>query len=51
MGHHDAAFTVRTYVHPQADDLPDPDEVWGDTPDATDDAEAALGALGAVGEA
>ena len=30
LGHHDSAFTVRVYVHPQADDLPDPDEVWGE---------------------
>lgn len=28
LGHHDAAFTMRTYVHPAEDDLPDPDEVW-----------------------
>lgn len=27
LGHHNLAFTVRTYVHPTEDDLPDPDEV------------------------
>lgn len=31
LGHHDAAFTMRTYVHPAEDDLPDPDEVWADS--------------------
>lgn len=37
LGHHDSAFTVRVYVHPADDDLPDPDEVWGEpVPDAPD---------------
>lgn len=29
LGHHDLAFTMRTYVHPAEDDLPDPDKIWG----------------------
>ena len=30
LGHHDLAFTMRTYVHPAEDDLPDPDVVWAE---------------------
>ncbi len=52
LGHHDLAFTMRTYVHPAEDDLPDPDEIWGEQRHAdglVDDAET--GAMEAVAEA
>lgn len=29
LGHHDPAFTSRTYVHRGSHDLPDADDVWG----------------------
>ncbi len=38
---------MRTYVHPAKDDLPDPDEVWGD-PEVVAPGAATLEALGEV---
>lgn len=31
LGHHDLAFTMRTYVHPDVNDLPDPERIFGST--------------------
>jgi integrase len=33
LGHHSPAFTLSVYVHLLSDDLPDADDVFGDTPD------------------
>lgn len=53
LGHHDLAFTMRTYLHAADDDMADPDALWpeANVEDDNEQPEEMGDALGLVGEA